>query len=145
MPAKTLVSLEYRRFGEIWQGLNISQNRLKSVNLSALSRTKRGQKSSHHHLNVTAIRAMIPLNLYRRGHAENHRLRDKKGKVGRLIIIKGPNAVNIKKAAQRTASTLEKRAVKTIGAMVPPLGFWFYWRLLLFLNFSIVTETLNDR
>jgi len=43
MPAKMLVSLEYRRFGGISQGLNIYQNCSKFVNLSALSRTKRGQ------------------------------------------------------------------------------------------------------
>jgi hypothetical protein len=38
-----LVSLEYRRFRRISQGGNIYQNRSKFVNLSALSRTKRGQ------------------------------------------------------------------------------------------------------
>jgi hypothetical protein len=43
MPAKMLVSLEYRKFGGIWQGLNIYQNCSKFINLSALSRTKRGQ------------------------------------------------------------------------------------------------------
>jgi hypothetical protein len=45
MPAKMLVSLEYRKFRAIWQGLNIYQNCSKFVNLSALSRTKRGQIS----------------------------------------------------------------------------------------------------